>query len=203
MKLTRKSRGRPPHVSPGVAAPGRIDDVSKALRLSRLFVAPALVPSGISTKVWLALEHGLPVLTTPDGARGLPKTAARAFDAGLAPFLPFGALSPEAADALAPAAAAAYCNATTWQRHALAALAVAKDLESRAPWTGPDGPLGDIFTDPPPLACEPASPALARTPAEDDADATSLLGAVRETFDGLLATKGRGDCRTMVRAVFD
>ena len=33
--------------------------------------------------------------------------------------------------------------------------------------------------------------------------ATSLLGAVRETFDGLLATKGRGDCRTMMRAVFD
>ena len=196
-------RKRPPHASPGVSAPGRVDDVSAALRRSRLFVAPAVVASGISTKVWLALEHGLPVATTRDGARGLGSDALAAFRRRAAPFVPLdvdgGKLDAAAAARFAPAAAAAYCNATAWRDAALAALAAAKDLESRAPWSGAAGPLGDLFSDPPPLACEAPPPATPRS--RDDADAESLVGALRRAFDGGLAAK-RGDCRSLMRASF-
>ena len=191
-------RGRPPHTSARVWAPGRLDNVGNVLRRSRVFAAPADVPSGISTKVWLALEHGLPIATTLDGSRGLPLTARTAASKGRPPFV--GPISLEdSATHFAKAVAGTYCNASRWRADALAALQLAKDLESRAPWTGPDGPLADLVQGPAALACEAAPPPVNLE--TERAVAADLVGAVRGRFDAMLASAG-GDCRALM-ATYD
>ena len=59
-----------PHVE-GIEVIGRVDDLASVLLSARVLAAPSLVPSGLSTKCMLALSHGVPLVTTPIGARGL------------------------------------------------------------------------------------------------------------------------------------
>lgn len=119
----------------GVRALGRVDDVGDILRRAKLFVAPAVVASGISTKVWLAVEHGLPVATSFDGTRGLPKDVRKNAARRLPPWILIGAaprrnhsytgrniLSRESAAKFARDTARVYCHNDTWQRHALSSL---------------------------------------------------------------------------------
>jgi hypothetical protein len=191
-------RGRPPHTSARVWAPGRLDNVGNVLRRSRVFAAPADVPSGISTKVWLALEHGLPIATTIDGSRGLPANARDAALHGRSPFL--GPVSLESsATHFARAVSTTYCNASRWRHDALAALQLAKDLESRAPWTGPDGPLADLTSGPAAMAC--AAPPAPINLEKERAVASDLIGAVQGRFNTMLASAG-GDCRSLM-ATYD
>lgn len=148
----------------GVSALGRVDDVGDILRRAKLFVAPAVVASGISTKVWLAVEHGLPVATSFDGTRGLPKDVRKKAARHLPPWILIGSaprrnhsytarniLSRESAAKFARDTARVYCHNDTWQQHALSSLTLvspfilismtlsisqAKQLESREPWSG-------------------------------------------------------------------
>lgn len=130
-------------IAPGVRALGRVDDVSAVLRKARVFVAPAVVASGISTKVWLAAEHGLPVATSFDGTRGLPKDARRDAARNLPPWTligrpttrnhtaaPTDILSRESARRFAIDVSRVYCDKSTWRRHALASLTLVRCVPS-------------------------------------------------------------------------
>ena len=192
--------------SGGVLATGRVDDVSSVLRQSKLFVAPAIVGSGISTKVWLALEHGLPVITTFDGTRGLPKKARDRATHREPPFVLLGParnqsadnsamLSRETAAQFATDVARVYCKKATWRSHALAALQLAKDLESREPWSG--GPLAELMATPPSLRCQDTT-ASALDLAADESYRTSLMDSLESRFSSLLAAHG-GNCLDLAR----
>ncbi|KAJ1462280.1 hypothetical protein M885DRAFT_506457 [Pelagophyceae sp. CCMP2097] len=176
----KKRRGG--HSSPGIEAFGRVADASKLLRQARLFVAPADVPSGISTKVWLALEHGLPIATSTEGGRGLPADVRAALAAGAGPFVLIPRNGTDAARIFAERAARVYCDEGRWAKAALASLAVAKRLEARAPWS--TSMLADLVSTPLDLLCEPL-PTLSA--AVEDAHRTSLLDAVEGRFDELRA----------------
>ncbi|KAJ8599316.1 hypothetical protein CTAYLR_005333 [Chrysophaeum taylorii] len=152
--------------APGVAALGRVDSISPILRKAKLFVAPAIVASGISTKVWLALEHGLPVATSYDGTRGLPKDVRDDAERNDAPWTlvgrpptrnytgtPKDILSRESARAFARDVSRVYCDDERWRRHATASIALAKRLESREAWSGADSKLAALFEAPPELRC--------------------------------------------------
>lgn len=170
----------------GVVALGRVDDVAAVLRSAKIFVNPATVASGISTKVWLALEHGLPVLTTPDGTRGLPQKAREN-----PPFLKLQGtsnltkhkiLTRDTAASFAKIGAEIYCDQSLWRKHALAALRVAKDLESRRPWS--TGALADLFKTPPALRCH--RNATTFDPQQDAISRDTLIDALETRFHDLL-----------------
>jgi len=62
---------------PGIATLGFVDDVAALYERSAAMVAPILGGTGIRIKLLEAFRHGVPVVTTPDGAAGLPVEAGR------------------------------------------------------------------------------------------------------------------------------
>lgn len=196
--------------APGVRALGRVADVGAVLRKTRLFVAPAVVASGISTKVWLALEHGLPIATSFDGTRGLPVDARRDAAYSRPPWTLVGpvprrnatysgkdVLTRESASRFARDAARVYCSNETWRRHAKASLLLAKRLESRRPWSGPQSQLAALFASPPELRCIDDL-ADKRADVEDRASQASLLDDIQAKFAGL--HRQYGGCRHLAQA---
>jgi glycosyltransferase involved in cell wall biosynthesis len=61
----------------GFAIDERVDDVREALQRATVLVAPLRAGSGTKLKVLEAMASGLPVVTTPTGAEGLPVQAGR------------------------------------------------------------------------------------------------------------------------------
>jgi glycosyltransferase involved in cell wall biosynthesis len=61
----------------GFAIDERVDDVREALQRATLLVAPLRAGSGTKFKVLEAMASGLPVVTTPTGAEGLPVQTGR------------------------------------------------------------------------------------------------------------------------------
>jgi glycosyltransferase involved in cell wall biosynthesis len=61
----------------GLAIDERVDDVREALQRATLLVAPLRAGSGTKFKVLEAMASGLPVVTTPTGAEGLPVQSGR------------------------------------------------------------------------------------------------------------------------------
>ncbi len=57
---------------PGVTVLGFVDDLGPLYERSTAMAAPLLGGAGIRIKLLEAFRHGLPVVTTPDGAAGLP-----------------------------------------------------------------------------------------------------------------------------------
>ena len=128
----------------------------------------------------------------------MPANAREAALHGRSPFL--GPVSLESsATHFAKAVSTTYCNASRWRHDALAALQLAKDLESRAPWTGPDGPLADLTSGPAAMAC--AAPPAPINLEKERAVASDLIGAVQGRFNTMLASAG-GDCRSLM-ATYD
>jgi len=79
----RATRGAPEALKARVRLVGALSDAGLAeelLVLRRVFVAPLFNNTGIATKIVNAMSHGLPVVTTPGGCRGLglPADASRA-----------------------------------------------------------------------------------------------------------------------------
>jgi len=62
---------------PGIATLGFVDDVAALYERSAAMVAPILGGTGIRIKLLEAFRHGVPVVTTPDGAAGLPVETGR------------------------------------------------------------------------------------------------------------------------------
>lgn len=58
----------------GVVVEGFVDDLAEVYASSELMVAPLMAGSGTKLKVLEAFGYGLPVVTTPKGAEGLPFT---------------------------------------------------------------------------------------------------------------------------------
>lgn len=61
----------------GFAVDERVDDVREALQRATLLVAPLRAGSGTKFKVLEAMASGLPIVTTPTGAEGLPVESRR------------------------------------------------------------------------------------------------------------------------------
>lgn len=57
---------------PGITTHGFVADLAPLYERSAALVAPVLGGSGIRIKLLEAFRHGVPVVTTPDGAAGLP-----------------------------------------------------------------------------------------------------------------------------------
>jgi glycosyltransferase involved in cell wall biosynthesis len=57
---------------PGVTTRGFVEDLTDVYQRSVAMVAPILGGTGIRIKLVEAFRHGMPVVTTPDGAGGLP-----------------------------------------------------------------------------------------------------------------------------------
>jgi glycosyltransferase involved in cell wall biosynthesis len=62
---------------PGVTTLGFVDDVAAVYERSAALVAPIRGGTGIRVKLLEAFRHGVPVVTTPDGAAGLPIESGR------------------------------------------------------------------------------------------------------------------------------
>ena len=62
---------------PGVTTVGRVDDLRPVYERSTAMVAPIVGGAGIRIKLLEAFRHGLPTVTTPDGASGLPIESGR------------------------------------------------------------------------------------------------------------------------------
>ena len=79
--LPADDRGAPivpaPWRAPGVTTLGWVPDLTPLYRRSAAMVAPILGGSGVRIKLLDAFRHGIPVVTTPDGAAGLPITNGR------------------------------------------------------------------------------------------------------------------------------
>src|SRR4029077_15695171 len=57
---------------PGITTRGFVDDLTAVYERAAAMVAPILGGTGIRIKLLEAFRHGIPVVTTPDGAAGLP-----------------------------------------------------------------------------------------------------------------------------------
>jgi glycosyltransferase involved in cell wall biosynthesis len=57
---------------PGITVLGFVDDLTAIYERSAAMVAPILGGTGIRVKLLEAFRHGVPAVTTPDGAAGLP-----------------------------------------------------------------------------------------------------------------------------------
>jgi glycosyltransferase involved in cell wall biosynthesis len=65
---------------PGIRMLGFVEDLTALYERSAVMVAPILGGTGIRVKLLEAFRHGLPTVTTPDGAAGLPiETGREAF----------------------------------------------------------------------------------------------------------------------------
>jgi glycosyltransferase involved in cell wall biosynthesis len=62
---------------PGISTLGFVDDLAAVYERSAAMVAPILGGTGIRIKLLEAFRHGVPVVTTPDGAAGLAIEAGR------------------------------------------------------------------------------------------------------------------------------
>jgi polysaccharide biosynthesis protein PslH len=62
---------------PGITTVGFVDDVTTVYERSAAMVAPILGGTGVRVKLLEAFRYGVPVVTTPDGAAGLPIENAR------------------------------------------------------------------------------------------------------------------------------
>ncbi len=62
---------------PGITTLGFVDDLAAVYHRAAVMVAPILGGTGIRIKLLEAFRHGVPVVTTPDGAAGLPIEAGR------------------------------------------------------------------------------------------------------------------------------
>jgi glycosyltransferase involved in cell wall biosynthesis len=62
---------------PGITVLGFVDDLTTLYERSAAMVAPILGGTGVRVKLLEAFRHGLPAVTTPDGAAGLPIQAGR------------------------------------------------------------------------------------------------------------------------------
>lgn len=194
----------------GVRALGRVDDIGTVLRKAKMFVAPAVVASGISTKVWLAVEHGLPVATSFDGTRGLPKESRREAARNLPPWTLIGSapmrnasaptareiLSRDSAVKFAKDAARVYCDKEVWRKHAHASLLLAKRLESREPWSGDKSKLAELFSSTPKLRC--VDNLDDKRALDDDIDLqTSLIDDIQAKFKSM--HRQHDGCRGLAR----
>ena len=78
VRLTLLGSNPPPSLrsltSERIVAPGYIEDVGPYFRAARLFVAPIRYGAGINGKIGQALGFGLPIVTTPVGAKGFGLT---------------------------------------------------------------------------------------------------------------------------------
>jgi len=63
--------------APGITMLGFRRDIAAVYARSAAMIAPLFGPFGISIKLLEAFRHGIPVVTTPDGAWGLPITSGR------------------------------------------------------------------------------------------------------------------------------
>lgn len=63
--------------APGITTLGFVEDLAPLYERATLMVAPILGGTGIRIKLIEAFREGLPVVTTPDGASGLPIEAGR------------------------------------------------------------------------------------------------------------------------------
>jgi glycosyltransferase involved in cell wall biosynthesis len=57
---------------PGITTVGFMEDVTPLYERATAMLAPILGGTGIRIKLLEAFRHGVPVITTPDGAAGLP-----------------------------------------------------------------------------------------------------------------------------------
>ena len=57
--------------SPSIRLLGHVDDLARCFDESRVFVAPMRFGAGIKGKILEAMNHGIPVVTTPVGAEGI------------------------------------------------------------------------------------------------------------------------------------
>jgi polysaccharide biosynthesis protein PslH len=57
---------------PGITTLGFVDDLTAVYERSAAMVAPIIGGTGVRIKLLEAFRHGVPVVTTPDGAAGLP-----------------------------------------------------------------------------------------------------------------------------------
>jgi len=105
---------------PGVEVTGYVPDIRPYLAAATVAVAPLAVARGVQNKILEAMAAGVPVLTTPDVARGLPEGAralvatadrdAEAFATGLANLVENRMLREE----LAAKAREFVCEHCTW-----------------------------------------------------------------------------------------
>jgi len=94
--------------APGVRAYGYREDLADFWRDTDIFINPMRSPTGVNVKVCEAIHHGLPVLSSPEGLRGLDLAADRAVVQCNSPQAWRAQLEPGALDELrkrAPAAA--------------------------------------------------------------------------------------------------
>lgn len=89
---------------PGVTFHDHVPDLAPLLANCRVSIAPLRFGAGVKGKVTQALVHGLPVVTTPNGAEGLH------LEPGI------HAMVVDTASALADAAVAAHEDAALWRR---------------------------------------------------------------------------------------
>lgn len=57
-----------------IRVPGHVDDLSECFDRHRVFVAPVRFGAGLKGKILEAMNHGIPVVTTPIGAEGIGLT---------------------------------------------------------------------------------------------------------------------------------
>lgn len=107
--------------SEDVVVTGYVDDATLAqfYRDARVAVVPLRYGAGVKSKVVEALQQGLPLVTTPVGAQGLPGVEAACSVAG-------------DAAAIADAVVALYLQDDAWTQHARAGAAYARARFSRA-----------------------------------------------------------------------
>ena len=58
-----------------VSVPGWLDDIRSAYAIGDIFVAPLDIGTGLQNKILEAMASGLPCITTPNVAAGLPQTS--------------------------------------------------------------------------------------------------------------------------------
>jgi hypothetical protein len=93
--------------SMAVRVVGFVKDLRPLLDTARVFVSPVTVASGFNTKNLLALGRGLPLVTTAEGAAGLPPGAAAVSASA-------GGSGRASASSFAELAAGLHANATAW-----------------------------------------------------------------------------------------
>ena len=93
---------------PRVLSTGRVRDMDPFLNAARVFVSPIVVGTGLNVKNLVALEYGLPMVTTIIGAEGLRLSQAE----GNSPKAHVATSALEMADAIV----ALHSNQTLWEQ---------------------------------------------------------------------------------------
>ncbi len=122
---------------------GFVSDIESALNRARVFVSPIIAGTGINTKNVLALENGVPLITTRIGARALHLTDSVCLSAADG----CGARIVDSAQHFADAISDLYHSETLWRAAHTAALdhitrhfseaGLASDIQSLTEWAAP------------------------------------------------------------------